>query len=91
MNNTELNDLIYTRAKAISDKICIQQRNPDRKRKKKAGWEMRINEQIKKLRKSSKVLRKWGISSNKQKRYGEIKPSRKDIKPKILAKESRPI
>ena len=53
-NLTELNELIYLRAKLVEDKIGIPQRNLDTNTK--PGWEMRIEGRIKMLRQHAKLL-----------------------------------
>ena len=54
-NIAELNELISALAKPDFDKIRIFRRNPNRNTK--PEWEMRKEEQIKKLRQQAKLLR----------------------------------
>ena len=55
-NIIELKELIFAWAKQINDRIDISRRNPNRKRK--YGWEMRVEGQIKKLCQTAKLPRK---------------------------------
>ena len=52
-NIKELNELIYTEAKLVQNKIRIPIKNP--KRTIKPGWEMRLEKQIKKLWQQAKL------------------------------------
>ena len=47
-NTMDLNDLIYARAKLVSEKIGVPLKTTDRKSK--PGWERRLESQIRKLR-----------------------------------------
>ena len=55
-NITELNELIYTEAKQVCDKIGVPPRNPNRNTK--PGWKLRLDGQLKELQQQVKVLRK---------------------------------
>ena len=57
MNNiTELNELIYAGAKQVSDKIGIPPQK-DMNRNSKPGWNIRLETQIKNLRKQAKRIK----------------------------------
>ena len=57
MNNiTELNELIYAGAKLVCEKIGIPSKST--KKKSKPGWGIRLETQIKNLRKQAKMIRK---------------------------------
>ena len=56
MDIIKLNELIYAGAKLISNKIGRPLRNPNRQAK--PGWEMKLEEQMKKLQQQAKILRK---------------------------------
>ena len=55
-NINELNDQIYACANLVSDNIGIYLSNPNRNTKPK--WEMRLEEQIRKLQQQTKLFRK---------------------------------
>ncbi len=52
-NTTDLNKLIYAKAKFVSDKIDIPQRKPNRNTK--LGWEICLKGQIKRIRQISET------------------------------------
>ena len=93
-NIAALNKLIYARAKLVSDKIGIPQRNSNRNRE--SRWEMRIERQIKKPRQQGKILR--NIICTRTQRNEKI-PKRQpqtnltiqleEINQKILMKEEK--
>ena len=54
-NITKLNELIYTWAKLVCEKIGILSKST--KKKSKPGWEIRLETQIKNLRKPAKMIK----------------------------------
>ena len=52
---TELNELIYAEAKLVCEKIGIPSKST--KKKSKPGWEIRLETQIKNLRKQTKMIK----------------------------------
>ena len=52
---TELNDLIYVGAKLVCEKIGIASKST--KKPSKPGWEVRLETQIKNLRKQAKMVK----------------------------------
>ena len=52
----DLNDLIYAREKLVSEKIGVPMKTTDRKLK--PEWELRLESQIKRLRKQSRILKR---------------------------------
>ena len=54
-NITELNDLIYAGAKLVCEKIGVPQKST--KKPSKPGWEVRLETQIKNLRKQAKIVK----------------------------------
>ena len=65
-NITELNELVYAGAKLVCEKIGIPSKGT--KKQSKPGWEIRLETQIKKLRKQARRMRKSGaeISGKKE-------------------------
>ena len=55
-NITELNELIYAEAKLVCEKIGIPLKSKEKKSK--PGWEIRLETQIKNLRKQAKMIKK---------------------------------
>ena len=55
-NITELNELIYASAKLVCEKIWIPSKST--KKQSKPGWEIRLEMQIKKLRKQARMIKK---------------------------------
>ena len=54
-NVSELNDLIYTGAKLVCEKIGVPSKNT--KKQSKPGWEVQLETQIKNLRKHAKMVK----------------------------------
>ena len=75
-NITELNNLIYVRTKLVRNKVGILLRDLNKIRNTKAGWEMRLQEQINKLK---KLLRK--------EKYTKTQSNGKTEKKKIIMAE----
>ena len=90
-NITELNELIYAGAKLFCENIGIPSKSS--KKQQKAGWEIRLESQIQKLRKLARMTRKSGaeISGEKKEQatWGKITVQLEEINQKILAKEGR--
>ena len=91
-NITELSELIYAGAKLVCDKIGVPQGNPNRNTR--SRWEIRLEEQIKKLLLEVKMQKKgkhiriyWGKKS-KIKQQISLKIQIKELNQKILAKEN---
>ena len=65
-NITDLNELIYAGAKLVCEKIGIPSKST--KEQSKPGWEIRLETQIKNLRKQARMIRKRGaeISGKKE-------------------------
>ena len=65
-NIIELNELIYTGAKLVCEKIGIASKST--KKQSKPGWEIRLETQMKKLRKQTRMIKKRGaeISGKKE-------------------------
>ena len=65
-NITELNELIYAGAKLVCEKIGI----PSKRTKKpsRAGWEIRLETQIKNLRKQARIIKKRGTEKSGNKK-----------------------
>ena len=56
MNNiTKLNELIYTKAKGVSEKIPVPLKNSNRNTK--PGWVFRLETQIRNIRQQSKMIK----------------------------------
>ena len=68
-NITELNELIYAGAKLVYEKIGIPSKST--KKKSKPGWEIRLETQIKNLRKQARRIktkeRRWNMREQKGK------------------------
>ena len=91
-NITELNELIYAGAKVVCEKIGILLKST--KKKSKPGWEIRLEMQIKNLRKQAKMIKQRkdaGIRKNKKEkaRQEKITIRIEEINQKVLAKEGR--
>ena len=90
-NITELNNLIYAGAKLVCDRIGAPLRNTNREtnRNTKAGWEFRLEEQIKQLRQQTNTLNRNTNThlAKKVKRQHQIKLE--EVKQKISAIEGR--
>ena len=88
-NITELNELIYTGAKLVCEKIGIPSKSP--KKQPKLGWEIRLETQITKQRKQARMIKKRGaeISGNKKEQaiQEKITVQLEEINQKELAKE----
>ena len=90
-NISELNDLIYTGAKWVCEKIGVPSKST--KKQSKPGWEVRLETQIKNLRKQAKMVKQkdpriCGKRMEKTTRE-KIKVQLQDINQKVLAKEGR--
>ena len=55
-NISELNDLIYAGAKLVCEKIVVPSKST--KKQSKPGWEVRLEIQIRNLRKLAKMVKK---------------------------------
>ena len=55
-NIVELNELIYAGAKLVCEKIGIPSKST--KKQSKLGWEIRLETQIKKIRKQARMIKK---------------------------------
>ena len=90
-NITELNELIYSGAKLICEKIGIPSKSTEKQSK--SGWEIRLETQIKKLRKQVRMIKKRGagISGGKKEEPTKKKITVQlgEINQKVLAKEGR--
>ena len=89
-NITELNDLIYARAKLVCEKIGVPLKTNDRKSK--SGWELRLESQIKRLRQQARILKrniKKYLDETERTRQLELKKIALGNQRKILAKEGR--
>ena len=71
----ELNELIYTGAKLVIDKISDNLRNPNRSTK--PGWEMKIEGQIRKVRKQVIQLTKVKRAKTQQQKENSPLPRKK--------------
>ena len=86
---TELNELIYAGAKLVWEKIGIPSKNT--KKKSKPGWEIRLETQIKNLRKQAKMIKQKkdaGICGNRKEKVTRetITIQLEEINQKVLAK-----
>ena len=90
-NITELNELIYARAKLVWEKIGIP--SISAKKQLKPGWESRLETQIKNLRKQAKMVKQKdpGICGNRMEKTTreKITVQLEEINQKVLAKEGR--
>ena len=91
-NITDLNEVIYRRAKLVCEKIGISSKST--KEKLKPGWEFQLETQIKNLRKTAKMIKQMedaGIIKNKNEKTKREKLAiqLEEINQKILAKEGR--
>ena len=89
-NITKLNELIYSGAKLVSKKIEVPLKS--KKKKSKLGGEIRLEIQIKNLRKLAKMIKQWkdaGIHRNKKEKATQEKITiqLEEINQKVLAKE----
>ena len=87
---TELDMLIYSGAKLVSDKIGVLIRN--QRKNAKPGWEIRLERQIKKLQLQAKGVRREKyvrIYWDKKTRTKKSLKVREAINQNILAKEGR--
>ena len=87
---TELNELIYAGSKLVSENIGIPSKST--KKQSKVGWEIRLEMQIKKLRKQARMIRNRGTEINRKKEqatWREITVQLEEINQKVLAKEGR--
>ena len=87
---TEWNELIYAGAKLVCEKIGILSKST--KKKSKPGWEIRLETQIKNLRKQAKMIKQkkdGGICRNKKEKATQEKITMQleEINQKVLAKE----
>ena len=86
-NVTELNELIYGRAKLVCDKIGVPLRNTNKNTN--SGLEIRLDELVNKLRQQAKMLRK----EKKTREYIRMKKQKKKylkaINQTIWVKEGR--
>ena len=92
-NITELDELINAGAKLVCEKIGIPQKA--RRKKSKAGWEIRLETQIKKkstktVQKDKTKVRHWNMLGQKgNTTQGKIAVQLEEINQKVLAKEGR--
>ena len=90
-NITELNELIYARGKLVCENIVIPSKST--KKQQKSGWEIRLESQIKKLRKQARMMKRGteisGGGEKEQATWGKITVQLEEINQKILAKEGR--
>ena len=91
-NITELNELIYAGAKLVCEKIAIPSKSKEKKSK--SGWEIRLETQIKNLRKQAKMIKQRkdvGTCRDKKENatQGKITIQLEEINQKLLAKEGR--
>ena len=90
-NITEFNELIYAGAKLEREKIGILSIRT--KKQSKPGWEIRLETQIKNLRKQAKMIKQKdpGICGNRMENItqGKITVQLEEIYQKVLAKEGR--
>ena len=88
-NITELNELIYTAAKLVCEKIRIPSKSTTKQSK--PEWEIWLEMQIKNLRKQARMIEKRGaeISGNKKEQATQekITVQLEEINQKVLAKE----
>ena len=85
---TELNELIYAGSKLVCENIGIPSKST--KKQQKPGWEIRLESQIKKLRKQARMMKRGAeISEGKKEQatWGKITVQLEEINQKILAKE----
>ena len=90
-NITELNELIYAGAKLVCEKIGIP--SISMKKQSKPGWEIRLETQIKNLRKQAKMVKQKdpGICGNRMEKTTreKITVQFEEIYQKVLSKEGR--
>ena len=87
-NINEINEPIYAGAKLVCEKIEIPSNST--KKQSKPGWEIRLETQIKNLRKQARMIWKRGaeISGKKeQATWGKITVQLEEINQKVMAKE----
>ena len=89
-NITELNELIYADAKLVCEKIGIPSKST--KKQWKPEWEIRLETQIKKLRKQVRMIKKerrWNKREKKRNRQHKkkITVQLEEINQEVLAKE----
>ena len=87
-NITELKKSIYAGAKLVCENIGIPSKSM--KKQQKPGWEIRLESQIKKLRKQAQMMKRGAeISGGKKEQttWGKITVQLEEINQKILAKE----
>ena len=90
-NISELNDLIYVGARLVCEKIGVPSKST--KKHSKPGWEVRLETQIKKLRKQAKMMKQkdpgiCGMRMEKTTRE-KITVQLEEINQKVRAKEGR--
>ena len=88
---TEWNDLIYTNAELVFEKIRVPLKNTSRNSKPR--WELRLESQIKRIRQQAKILnrtlRKFKFWTKLKNRDTNNSKKLKETKQGILAKEGR--
>ena len=89
-NITELNELINAGAKLVCENIGIPSKST--KKQQKPGWEIRLESQIKKLRKQARMMKRGAEISRGEKEqatWEKITVQLEEINQKIRAKEGR--
>ena len=87
-NITKLNEVIYAGGKLVYENIGIPSKNT--KKQSKPGWEIRLETQIKKLRKLARMIKKRGTEISRKKEqatWGQITVKLEEINRKYWSKK----